>query len=204
MLTVLFPFDGNLNDLTGYATGTFFGSGSIGYSTGCYVGSQAASLTSTSSQYVQIPYVNLAQRSFTIETWVYMQSSGSQVDYGIFSQCDSNSRCLSVSVRNARIIFSLDALNANNVTLTGALFISSANIWVHVAVVYDAVLSQQRIYVNGRIDTISRGIVASFQGSSSGALTAIGRTISQPYGTTYFNGYVFSSFIRVAVMKVVE
>ncbi|CAF4273161.1 unnamed protein product, partial [Rotaria sordida] len=65
MVTVLYPFDGNSNDLTGYATGLPLGSSTPGYTTNSYVGSQALSLSS-SSQYILIPNVDLAQRSFTI------------------------------------------------------------------------------------------------------------------------------------------
>ncbi|CAF4338065.1 unnamed protein product, partial [Rotaria magnacalcarata] len=62
------------------------------------------------------------------------------------------------------------------------------NTWIHLAVVYDATLYQQQIYVNGIIDIVSNGIVAPYQGSTTGVVTTIGRTISSAYGTTYFNG----------------
>ena len=186
MVTVLYPFDYNTNDLTGYATGVAFGNTALGYTAGYYVGNGALVLSGPSSnQYVQIPYVNLRQ-SFTIQAWIW---PGNNVlpDYGIFSQCDSNSRCLSISLRNGRFTVSFDSLNASNITLTGTTVLSVGD-WTHLTVVYDAVLLQQQIYVLGLIDGISRGIVTPFQGTSSGSVTTIGRSSSFAYGTTYFQG----------------
>jgi len=78
-------------------------------------------------------------------------------------------------------------MNINNNTLIGATVISST--WFHVTAVYDATKFQQRIYVNGRIDAVSYGIVNPYQGMSSGSTnTTIGRSSSLAYSTTYFNG----------------
>ena len=140
-------------------------------------------------QYVQIPFINLAQKSFTIELWLY-PFSVTLSDNGIFGQCDSNGNCLSISLRNGRFALSFDAMNPNNNTLTGAS-INQQNNWIHLAVVYDAVLYQQQIYVNGQIDAVSRGIVSPFSVTSTSAITTIGRAISYAYTTTYFVGFVF-------------
>lgn len=154
-----------------------------------YVGSQSLSLGGPSSQqFVQIPYVNLAQ-SFTIQTWIYIAWVSLSTDYGIFGQCDSNGRCLSLSLRNGRFALSFDAMNSNNNTLLGTT-LNQVNYWIHLAVVYDAVLYQQQIYVNGQIDALSHGMVQPFSGTSTSAITTIGRSISAAYGTTYFQGYV--------------
>jgi hypothetical protein len=65
---LLYSFDGNFNDLSGYATGVGLGTSTPGFSTNCYVGSQSVQLNwPAQQQYVQIPFVNLAQKSFTIE-----------------------------------------------------------------------------------------------------------------------------------------
>lgn len=137
------------------------------------------------SQYIQIPYVNLGQ-SFTIQAWIY-PSSSVLPDYGIFSQCDLNSNCLSISLRNSRFTISFNSMNVNNYTLFGT-YVPVLGNWAHLTVVYDAVLYQQQIYVNGRIDSMSRGIVAPFAGSSTGSITTIGRAVSFAYGVTYFQG----------------
>ncbi|CAF2967279.1 unnamed protein product [Rotaria sp. Silwood2] len=186
MVTALYPFDGNSNDLTGYATGTPLGSSTLNYVTNSYVGSQALNISSAYSQYIQIPNVNLAERSFTIEVWLYPMSSPILDDHGIFCQCDSNSKCLSISLRNARFTLSFDSMNTNS-TLIGSTLISNSD-WTHLTVVYDAVLYQQQIYVNGRIDAMSNGIVAPYQRTSSGLTTTIGKSLSSAYGTSYFQG----------------
>lgn len=185
IITVLYPFDGNANDLSGSATGTTFGGPA--YSASAYVGSMALVLVASSQQYIQIPYVNLAQRSFTLETWVYTSTITIPSDFGIFSQCDSNLICLSLSLRNGRFALSFDAMNTNNYTLIGSTMVSSYT-WVHVIVVYDSGSSQQKIYVNGRIDAESNTAVSSYQGTSSGSTTTIGRSMSSVSGTSYLTG----------------
>lgn len=186
-ITVIYPFDANTNDVSGYATGTAFGLSPPGYTGSCYIGYQALVLTSSYQQYILIPYVNLSRRSFTIETWVMLYNTAVSGNYGLFGQCDSNSMCLSISVRDSRFVVSFNSMATNNYTLTGTTLVS-ANIWFHLTVVYDAVLYQQRIYVDGNIDGISGGLVPSYQGTSAGSLTTIGRSSLLGYGTTYFQG----------------
>ena len=186
---LLYSFDGNFNDLSAYATGVGLGLTTPSFSGNCYVGSQSLSLSgSAQQQYVQIPFVNLAQKSFTIEAWIYVFGVSLVADYGIFGQCDSNNNCLSISLRNGRFVLSFDAMNSNNNTLLGSTILSQQNVWMHLAIVYDAVLYQQQIYVNGQIDAVSRGIVSPFSVTSTSAVTTIGRAISSAYGTTYFSG----------------
>lgn len=191
MITALYPLDGNANDISGYATGTLFGSTAPGFTSNSMIGSRAIVMNTPTfqTQYIQIPYINLAQRSFTIEAWIYPVNLSSVVDHGIFSQCDSNSNCISVGLRNARLLLSLDSMNGNNVTLIGTIFINTLNpAWVHIAAVYDATLFQQRLYVNGRADAISRSLVAPYHGTVSGTVTTIGRSRWFAFGTTYFIG----------------
>ncbi len=186
IVTALYPFDGNVNDQSGYATGTAFGG--FAYTPQGYV-SQACVLTAASSQYILIPNVNLAKQSFTLQTWLFTPPAiTNPSDFGIFGQCDTNSICLSLSLRNGRITLSFDAMNSANTALVGASVISTTNSWVHVTVVYDATISQQQIYVNGKIDAVSHGIISSYQGVSSGAVTTIGRSISYVYPLSYYTG----------------
>ena len=181
IVTVLYPFDGNMNDQSGYNTGTSFSS--LGFLPQAYSG-QALWFTS-GLQYVQIPNVNLAQQSFTLQVWLLPTNLNTPGDYGIFGQCDSNSICLSLSLRNSRFALSFDSMNTNNNTLMGTDLITT-NGWVHVTVVYDAVLFQQQIYVDGQIDAMSSSIVTPYRGNSFGATTTIGRSLSYAYQASYF------------------
>lgn len=184
-ITSLYPFDGAANDWIGYGTGILLGSSTPSFTASSYVGIQAISLNPTFFQYIQISSINLAQKSFTIEVWVSLSVSIAG-DFGIFEVCDISSKCLSISSRNGRFALTFDAMNTNNT------FISSTVIsvwdWVHLAVVYDASLYQQQIYVNGILDSTSVGVVSPFQGSLSGLVTTIGKTTTSSYGTTYYYG----------------
>ncbi len=189
MVTVLYPFDGNANDLNGDTTGVAFGSAAVVYNQGSYVGTGSLYLTATSFQYVEIPYVNLSQ-SFTIEVWI-SPTTPAVFDFAIFNQIGSNNKSLTISLRNQRVTLSFDSMNASNVTLVGQTVLtitSNPAIWAHVAVVYNAELYQQQIYVNGIIDAVSNGIVLPFAGTSSGSITTVGRCLSSAYGASYFNG----------------
>ena len=183
----MYPFDGNPSDLTGYYSGVVLGLPPPGYSGSSYIGYYSLALTSSMSQYVQIPYINFSQQSFTLEVWIYPYTYGNPSDFGIFSQCDSNFICFLLTLRNGHLTLSFDSMNTNNNTLIGSSMITP-NIWYHIAVVYDAVLFQQQIYVNGRSDAVSRGIVTAYQGSSYGTVTTIGKSVSLAAGYTFFNG----------------
>ena len=188
MTTALYPFDGNLFDLISSASGVPIGSSASPYHPNSYIGTQALSINNPASQqYVQIPYINLSQQSFTIELWVYIFGVTLTADYGIFGQCDSNNICLSISLRNGRFSLSFDAMNPSNTTLTGNT-INAVGYWIHLAVVYDMNLYQQQIYVNGQLDAMSNGRVTPFQGTSSGAVTTVGRSVSSAYNISYLQG----------------
>ncbi|CAF1146911.1 unnamed protein product [Adineta ricciae] len=188
IITVLYPFDGNYNDLTGYATGTPYGSPIFSTNYPGYL-SQAVYLPAGSQQYIQIPYVNLSQRSFTVQTWVYPTVISAGNDLGIFSQCDSNSICLSLSIRSGRLALSFDAMNVSSNVLIGTTVLSTNN-WFHVTLMYDLNRLQQQIYVNGEIDAISSGIVSPFRATSTGSVTIIGKTSSASYGASYYFGRI--------------
>jgi hypothetical protein len=185
MVTALFPFDGNFNDISGYVSGTAYGIPLPILSPSCYVGISSLNLISGDSQYIQIPYINFAQ-SFTIEVWLYPQTSLSG-DYGIFGQCNSNLKCLSLSIRNGRFTLSFDSMNSSNITLTSSSLVALSD-WTHLTVAYDSTLLQQQIYINGIIDAITNGKVAPYAGTSSGSVTTIGRSTSSAYGLSYFVG----------------
>lgn len=184
--TIIYPFDGNANDTTGRLRGIAFNSPT--YVSQSYAGSRALSLNNPgTNQYIEIPYIDLSKRSFTIETWLFLTVSSVLNDYGIFSLCDFNSTCLSISVRNGRFALSFDSMDTTNTTLTGTAFIPIRE-WVHLTVVYDAILYQQQIYVNGRISSVSNGMIAPYQRISINSTATIGASRSAAYGWTYFQG----------------
>ncbi|CAF4556760.1 unnamed protein product [Rotaria sp. Silwood1] len=202
IVTALYPFDGNTNDQSGYYTGVAFGTSVPSFpSAGAYIG-QAIYLNPASQQYVQIPNINLSKQSFTLQAWLYPQSKTTSSDYGIFSQCDSSSVCLSLSLRSGRFVLSFDSMNSNNITLTGSTLVSSSVI-VHITVVYDAIRFQQQIYVDGQIDSVSHGMINSYQGdsSSSTTTTTIGRSLSFARGTSYFQGRIDHFIISAGVAR---
>ena len=183
---IIYPFDGNASDTTGRFTGIAYNS--LTYVSQSYAGSRALSLNNSgTNQYIQIPYIDLSKRSFTIQTWLFFTASSVLNDYGIFSLCDFNSTCLSISLRNGRFTLSFDSMNTTNITLTGTAFIPSRE-WVHLTVVYDAILYQQQIYVNGRISSVSNGMIAPYQKNATNSTATIGGSRSSAYGWTYFQG----------------
>ncbi|CAF3767224.1 unnamed protein product [Rotaria sp. Silwood1] len=201
IVTALYPFDGNTNDQSGYYTGTAFGTSSPSFSSQAYVGQSINLNPSAQQQYIQISNLNLSKQSFTLQTWIYPGTNPASIDLGIFSQCDSNSICLSFSLRSGRFVLSFDSMNVNNISLTGSTIISQ-NQWIHVTVVYDAVLFQQQIYVDGQIDAISYGMINSYQGDlSSSTTTTIGRSSSYARGTTYFQGRIDHFTISAGVAR---
>ncbi len=183
--TTLFTFNGNTNDQSGYVSGVVFGGVSPGYAGG-YV-AQALYLLLSPLQYVQVLNLNLAQQSFTIESWIYVPSFASSNDFGLFGQCDAYNVCMSLSLRNMRLTFSLNSMNMANITLTGATIIYSG-IFFHVAIVYDATQYQQLIYVNGQVDAVSNGMVYPYQGNPASVTTTIGKSNSFAYPNSYFYG----------------
>ena len=185
IVTAIFPFDGSYSDISGYASGTAYGVPAPAFNPACYVGISSLAFTSGTSQYVQIPYMNFSQ-SFTIEAWLFPQTSLSG-DYGIFSQCDTNFKCLSLSIRNGRFTLSFDSMNSSNITLFSSSLATLSD-YTHLAVAYDATLFQQQIYINGLIDSISNGKVPSFAGTSYGSVTTIAKSMSSAYGSSYFLG----------------
>jgi hypothetical protein len=107
-------------------------------------------------------------------------------DFGIFAQCDAYNVCMSLSVRNLRLTFSMNSMNTSNMTLTGATLITGS-VFYHVAIVIDATKYQQLIYVNGLLDVLSGGMAYPYQGSGT-VITTIGRSNSFAYPNSYFYG----------------
>ncbi|CAF1314535.1 unnamed protein product [Didymodactylos carnosus] len=180
-----YSMDGNVNDLNNVYDGQLLSAtGSIGYNGGdAYSGQSLGQLTSTQGQYVLLPYIPLSYQSFTIEMWVKLIYSTGQTDYGLFGQCSSTTlpfQCLVLSIRNYHLHMSF---GTGDTDLYGETYLYNY-IWVHVAFVYDSVLLQKSIYINGIIDaTSSVSTSQPFQGGASGM-----STIALTSNNSYFNG----------------
>lgn len=185
IVTVLYPFDGNLIDLIQNNVGIPFGVSIPSALNQGYV-NQALSLSSNSQQYVVIPSLNFGQ-SFTLQVWIYLNTISLSADMAIFSQCDSNSICLTLLIRNARFALSFDSMNSSSYLL-GTTLLTSNSIWAHVTVVYDATLRQQQLYVNGRIDAVSIGSVDPYRGTTQGSIANVGRHPNITSGFVFFDG----------------
>jgi len=73
LVTVLYQFNGHANDATGKLAGILYGSPL--FVNQAYVATQSLSLNSPgSNQYLEIPYVDLIARSFTIQLWIYLST----------------------------------------------------------------------------------------------------------------------------------
>ena len=185
IVTALFPFNGNDDDQTGYISAIMMSPTVTSYAQSYLTNGLLLSLAS--QQYLQTSYINLARKSFTVQLWLFVSSFASSNDFGLFGQCDAYNVCLSISLRNGRVATSLDSMNPSNSMLIGATVII-INAFTHITVVYDEAFSQLRIYVNGRIDAMSSGLVRSYQGNSENLVTTIARSSSFGYSNSYFVG----------------
>lgn len=144
-LIASWTFEQNVNDVSGngfhgqIVNGAAFTDGYIG---------QAIQLKANDTQFVNVPYINLVNRSFTIEMWIYMNISRPTGDSSIFSQCEVHlfSRCLHYTIRQNRPymgFFGNDIFGRTNLT---------AGVWYHLAYVYDFSSNIKTIYLNGVFD----------------------------------------------------
>ena len=131
---------------------------------------QAIILRNSSRQFVNIPYINLVKRSFTVEAWIYLYTSKPVGDAFIFIQCDTNvlDKCLHYVLRRNKLylgFYSDDIIGTTNLT---------TSVWYHVAFVYDFSLNIKSVYLNGLLDGISTASGSS--GSIGPYLGAVGNT----------------------------
>jgi hypothetical protein len=115
-----------------------------------YIG-QAIVLRNSSSQYVNVSYINLVNQSFTIEAWVYLYTLSSTNDLPILGECELPilDSCLHCIIRQNKLFmgfFSDDLAGTTNFT---------AYTWYHVAYVYDYSLNVKSVYLNGLLDATS-------------------------------------------------
>ena len=116
-----------------------------------------------SSQYVTInsPFLNLANRAFTVEAWIFLTSLNSTTDTALFAQCQAFSarNCLHYVIRSNKLymgFFSDDTSGVTNVSL---------NVWFHIAFVYNFAANTKSIYLDGILDGFGAS-VGAYQGTS--------------------------------------
>lgn len=149
---------------------------------------QAYYITSYYFQYISIPYVNLSQ-SFTFQVWIVLYADNSTADAGIFYQYSSmDNICFTLTIRNNHVLLSFDSMNPNDEPLISASIVITG-VWTHITIVYDAIALQQLIYINGRVDAVSEGMISLYRGTSAGMTnTTIERTSLFIFPTSYWYG----------------
>lgn len=105
IITAIWNFNNDTNDYYNNYNGVSANTAS--YVTGyTNLNNTAFSFISSSSQYVIInsPFLDLTNKSFTVEIWFYLTSLSSG-DYGLFGQCQTTSmdKCLMYLIRNYHI-----------------------------------------------------------------------------------------------------
>lgn len=157
-LIASWTFEGNTNDVSGNGeNGEIVDSAA--FTTG-YIG-QAILLQKSSSQYVNVPYINLVTQSFTVEAWIYLYSLSPTADFGILGECEirSTDHCLHCILRNDKMYM---GFYSDDLTGTTTL---TTSVWYHVAYVYDDSLNMKYVYLNGLLDA-SKTSIGPFMGAS--------------------------------------
>ena len=173
------------NIYTGVNSGCTYQSSSL-----IYWGGSALYCTGTYSVSVPFAFMNLTYRSFTVEAWIRPITSLG-VELGIFGQCVSSSitdQCLVLSIKTGRLHMSF----GNDDAWGGTLL--SLNTWYYVAFVYDDVLLEKSIYLNGALDGASMG--GPYAGMS-GTVT-IGSAASGSPFTGYIDQVIVSGWAKSA------
>ena len=143
---------------------------------------RALSVQTVQYMYVNTPFINLANRPFTMEAWIYLTSLNTVSETGIFGQCETYTlgHCLHFVIRSQRLymgFFADDLASPTNLT---------TNTWTHVAFVYDLAANRKSIYINGYLDASSPSN-GSYQGTSG--MMYVGLT-GLPGSTFPFSGYM--------------
>lgn len=75
---------------------------------------------SSQSASVNSPFLDMVNRSFTLEAWIYPNTLATGTDYAIFGQFDtgSTSRGLHIIIRNQRIYFGFFGDDVSGVTVS--------------------------------------------------------------------------------------
>jgi hypothetical protein len=182
-LLASWTFEQNANDVSSNGYNGQVINGAV-FTTG-YIG-EAIELQNSLAQYVNVPYINLVNRPFTIEGWIYLYSLAPTTDLDILGECAATviDNCLHCVVRSNKLYFGF-----YNDDTAGTTSLTSF-VWYHVAFVYDYSINVKYIYLNGIMDGTSTASGSSasigpFLGTS-GNVTIGALTISST--TTYWNG----------------
>jgi hypothetical protein len=164
-LLASWEFENNLID----SAGTYHGS--MGIATAYVSGYIDQAVSTNSIRYVIIssPFLNLTNRAFTVEAWIYLTGLNSTYDTGIFAQCHNLSTrcCLHYVIRAGKLymgFFFDDLAGGSSVPL---------NVWFHAAFVYNMAAGTKMIYLNGIMDSFGTA-GGAYQGISGA--TIIGYT----------------------------
>ncbi len=116
----------------------------------------AASASGNSNQALGLRNAGGTNTSFTLASWVYFTNIGAGQGYStIFGNIGSGTGTLHAGAGNATAFghFGFDGNDANGITtsmVTGQ--------WYHVAFVYNAAATEQRIYINGMPEIVRTGV----------------------------------------------
>ncbi|UJR16849.1 hypothetical protein I4U23_003748 [Adineta vaga] len=162
VISIFWSFDNTIRDLN---NAYISNSSSITYSPLGITGYGAAlSLTylATSNVMVSTPYVNLQNRSFTIDLWANPASGMTVNDYPFTVICQTTSpyyRCMQALLRRGTPMLTFyyaDCQSSNSV---------KNSTWTHLAFIYNYVSSTMSLYVNGYLDKSFSSIASPFQGT---------------------------------------
>lgn len=196
-LLASWDFENNLNEYTNTYNG-YMNSGTkyiSGYINQAFVNDGTQSVFSTT-------YINFANRSFTIEAWIFPTINlNSSQSYGIFGQCQasSNNLCLHCIIRTNKMFFGFWGDD-----LLGSTVINS-DVWTHVAYVYDFTSNTKLVYLNGTVDgTNISG--SAYQGTSGTSYISYAVSTSVPFPgyIDQVNYLIFSNnffFINIQIPK---
>ncbi|CAF4558023.1 unnamed protein product, partial [Rotaria socialis] len=176
-------FDGDFVDQTNAYNATATNSPS--FTTTSYR-NQALSLNSASSQHLTAPYVPLYMSSFTIEIWLYPTGYPNVLDHSIIGLCPvaAAQNCLFFAIRTngSKHYFYFGFYSSNDIL--GTINVK-ANVWVHVAFVFNQNTLIQSIYVNGYLDTSGTALTPLLSSSGDVEIGCV-QNIASTYGSNYF------------------
>ena len=136
-----------------------------------FAGSQSLRITTSdpsavgnSNQALGLRNASGTNTSFTLASWVYFNNIGSGQGYStIFGNDNSSTGTLHAGTGNANALahFGFDGNDANGVTtsmVTGQ--------WYHVAFVYNAATTEQRIYINGMPENVRTAVTNTIKAAN--------------------------------------
>ncbi|CAF1024422.1 unnamed protein product [Adineta steineri] len=176
--SIFWAFNSDYKDVYNVYNGATTNGATFSSSVGITGYGSALSVPRTSSAYVSVfsPTLSLVNQSFTVAAWIYPTSTMYANDFPILVQCvtGADEKCFQALLRYGVPVLTFYYDDCNGV----ANF--TANKWAHVAFVYDLSAKQQRIYVNGYLDSAH---------NSSGPYTGLGTSGLFIGGTTQLNMY---------------